>query len=267
MLNNDDSAIEPELRQPTPRIIRRKFRVRFVRWLFITLAIIAPAILIGFGVKAQQDWKALRDHGAKTVGKIIEKSARKTGKNAHPPRAKFEYRVADQPHAVWDDLTDDEYHTLLLGAEREIVYLPENPGVSATTQDLTRGGDNSSTAFALWFTAGLLSLIGFPFWLWIESQQRRWQSLLVSGVAVRTTSLTVERSGFGKSRTWKAQYEFPLNGVSQSGRVTVDADIAAKLETPGVEATVLYDPEDPKRYELYLPLAKNYDIDSPQLRF
>jgi hypothetical protein len=264
-MNPADSEIEPELRTPTPRIFRARLRERVLRWFFLTLAIIAPAVMVGFAYVSQQNWNALKDHGARTTGTIVERRVRTTGKNGNPPRALYEFRAGEEAHRFWENITDEEYSKLGLGAQKEVAYLPESPATAVTVGKLERDGDYSTTAFALTVTAGLVSLIGFGIWLWVASDQRHWRRLIRDGVPVRTTSLTVEKKWMGSSNhVWKVLYEFPLDGVTKSGKMNVDADIGQRwLADPTARATVLYDPHDPERFALYAPLAKLYQIESP----
>ena len=177
-MHTDDPEIEPELRLIAPRSIRARMRERLLRWFFISVAIVAPVGLTGFGFIAQRDWTALRDHGVETTGHVTDKREKTTGKNAESAQASYEFHVNGQTHKIWEELTDEEYARTRVGDEKRIVYLPEHPSTADSADFIARIGELSNVAFGLWVTSGLLVIIGAPCWWWLAHNQAMWRFLV-----------------------------------------------------------------------------------------
>ncbi len=264
MTPTDD--IEPELREPTPRIVRGRWNVHFVRWLFLVLGIIVPGVMVGFGLHLQQQWEALRDHGREVVGHVVRRDPRVTGKDGHPPRFKIEYVVDGATHAVFENVTDEEFDRTPDRAPFTLRYLPEAPEAAAGAAALV-DRPWSGGALALGIVGALIAVIVIPFLIYIERSRGRMRALLRDGTPTRTTALEyVRHVKLKNAEYWHLRYAYAVDGGTREVAAKVDAAIERKLREGGDRATVLYDPLDPSRSELYLHATHYFRIESSVLR-
>ncbi len=242
--------------KPPPRTVRSRARVWLVRWLFVCFALILPWLMVSLGIALQKDRVTLRDRGVQAVGKVISK---------HPqskslPRVKYQYQIAAQTFVLWDSALPAVFERLQIGDEVSVLVLPDQPAV-AELADSVRAGGYSSGALTLWLLSTILFVIMVPCWTWVEILQRRLRHLARNGVAARTTSVSVTRGAYyqGVQIYW-ASYDFHAKSKKHHGRTSVVQSVANDLSQPSTQAIVLYNPDDPNRFELLLAITTHYQI-------
>ncbi|MCE9603616.1 MAG: DUF3592 domain-containing protein [Planctomycetia bacterium] len=257
-----EHVIEPELQQPTPRTVKQRMGVHVVRWILLLVLILVPGGLTLLGRNSQANWTALRDHGVDAIARVVGKTARKTGKNGHAPRANYAYFVDGMPHNLSIDLSDHEYNELRMGTELKVAYLPEKPGVAKPRATLDGGGTYASEAIGLWVVAGVVALIVLGGLIYAERLRSRRLALARDGTAIAASTLDIARVSLKKNNTqWKIAYTFEHQGETLEGKATLEQKVVQPLLTvtnPG--ATVLYDPYDPRRHELYLGVQQSVTV-------
>lgn len=261
--NNSSTAISPgtfhevELRDPPPRIVAGRWRVRFVRWLFVTIGLIVPALLVSLGVRSQMRNTELRERGSPAVGRIVE---RILPSKDTPPRVVVEYSVAGVSYRLTEGVDRDAFMDMPIGQEQNVVYRPNDPGDSITQRRLDRERDGSATAWALYLTAALLWLVTTPIWIYVARTNGRLRHLAIYGVPVSGTVTAIARYGSAKYDTWRLEYEFPAAGTTRAGEAYMNSGPLKKLGDVGATATVLYDPNDEKRHGLFVAIDQLYRI-------
>ena len=257
-MHPNPSDIEPELRSPPPREIHARLRERLVRWLFVNLGLILPWLLTCLGYGFHADRSALRAHGVPTTGWVVEKHP---GGKKESPQVRYYYKTADRIYVFWNSELPQVFETLWIGQEVPVLHLVDRPSVGALAADVRNGGHYSAEMLALWLLSAILAAVMVPCWLWLETVQRRLRHLARNGIAVRTTAVSVERGqGYRGVQIWWVAYEFELNGRTSRGRTSVIPSVAEALSQPGVQATVLYDPAAPNRFEAYPAITTLYQV-------
>lgn len=263
---NPPDDLEPELHEPAPRIVRARFGVHFVRWLFVVLGIVLPGVMLGFGRHLQQQWDALREHGREVVGHVVQKDPRTTGKNSHGPRFRIEYAIDGATHHVFEDVTDEEFARTPLQAPFALRYLPEAPEAAAGAAALAERRW-SAGGLALMLTGGLIAAVVLPFLFYLERTRGRMRRLLRDGHPTRTTALEYVRQVKTKNAEyWYLRYAYAVDGAAHEAATRVDAAVEKKLREGGDRATVLYDPFDPARSELYRNIEHYFRVESSVMR-
>lgn len=248
---------EAGLQDLPPRTVAPRWRVRFVRGLFVTMALIVPAVLVGLGMRSQMRISELRECGAPTVGRIVE---RILPSKDTPPRVVVEYSVADVSYRLTEGVDRDAFTDMPIGQEQNVVYRPNDPGDSITRRRLDRERDGSATAWALYLTAALLWLLMTPVWIYVARTNGRLRHLAIYGVPVSGTVTAISRYGSTKYDTWRVEYEYPLAGTTRVGKAYVNSGSLKKLGDVGAAATVLYDPNDEKQHGLFVAIDQLYRI-------
>ena len=250
--------LEPELTIPPPRLIAARLRERLVRWLFATLTLILPAALSYFGYVSQKTLSALVDHGATTVGKVVE---RRPPHKKSLPHLVYEYKVDGQTYRVTEGREKEVWKATLLGTEAPIRYLPENPGNAYTEHELQTASGTSPTAMALWIVSAVLIVFSGPFWLYLELRQARVRHVVRYGVPTAGIVTSVDRYGPASYDQWRVKYAFaPTSDTTREGTAYLHGGDLKALGDPGAIATVLVDPANAKRFELYSAVAKLYRV-------
>jgi len=249
---------EPELLGAPPRRIAARLRERLVRWLFATLAIILPVALSYFGYVSQRTLRALADHGVTTVGKVVER--RPPHKNSLPHLV-YEYQVAGQTYRVTEGREKSVWSATLLGTEAPIRYLPENPGNAYTEHEFQTAGGTSPMAMALWIVSGVLFIFSGPFWLYLEWKQARVRHLVRHGLPTAGVLTSAGRYGPSSYDQWRVKYVFaPTAETTREGTAYLVGSDLKTLGGQGATATVLVDPANENRFELYSAAAKLYRV-------
>lgn len=260
--NSDQSTykIESELLQPTPRNIRIRKGTKIGRYIWMAFAIGIPVVLSQFGNSSQAKWEALKDHGKETEGTLNSTRPRKTGKNGHAPSGTYQYIVGGGLYTISIDFTDDEYARARRGDRRTVVYLPERPDVSRMKDELARGA-YASEAIALWSIGGIGGAILIGMWIWAERRRSRRTHLASEGIAVPTTSFDMTKVSSKKNdNNWKVSYSYDFDGQAYEGAATFPLPTIQKMLVGGTTTTVLVDPAQPKRHELYTSVKDAIDV-------
>lgn len=252
--------IESELQQPTPRNYRIKFATKIGRYIWMALALGIPILLSQLGNSSQQKWEALKDHGRETEATLNSTRPRKTGKNGHAPSGTYLYLVDGATHTIKIDFTDDEYRRFRVGSRRTVVYLPERPDVARMKDELA-GGNYAGEAIALWVAGGIGGLILISLWVWAERRRSRRTRLASEGIAVATNSFDMTKVSSKKNdNNWKVTYSYTFDGQSYDGSATFPLPTIQKMLVGGTVTTVLVDPAQPKRHELYASVKDSVEI-------
>jgi hypothetical protein len=247
---------EPELASPAPRTLVSRARERWSRRLFCTLALVIPGVLAYIGITSQQTLAKLKDHGATTVGKVVER--RPPQKNSNPQLV-YEYQVDGAAYRVSESRVRGDWDATLLGAAAPVRYLPESPGKAYTERELQNSGSTPAVAWACWFVAAILFLTSGPCWLYIEKKFGRVRDLARTGLPTAGVVTAIDRFGPSNYDQWRVKYA--LAGADQSireGKAYLYGSDVKKLGGVGATATVLVDPSDDRRYELYAVVKSLY---------
>lgn len=256
----DEYRIEPELLQPTPRNIRVRSVTKFGRYMWMAVAIGIPVALSQFGNASQAKFEALKDHGKDTEAVLSSTRPRKTGKHGHAPSGTFHYSVGGGSYTISIDFTDDEYARARRGDRRTVVYLPERPDVARMKDELTRN-TYASEAMGLWIVGGVGGVILVGIWIWAERRRSRRTHLASEGVAVATTSFDMRKASSKKNdNNWKVSYTYMFDGQLHEGSATFSLPAIQKMLVGGTTTTVLVDPAQPKRHELYASVKDSIDV-------
>ena len=248
---------EPELTSPPPRLIAARLRERLVRWLFVTLTLIVPAALSYFGYVSQKTLSALIDHGATTVGKVVE---RRPPHKKSLPHLVYEYQVDGQSYRVTEGREKSVWDKTLLGTEAPIRYLPESPGDAYTEHEMQTASGTSPTAIGLWIVSAVLIVFSGPFWLYLELRQARVRHVVRYGVPTAGVVTEVDRYGPASYDQWRVKYAFaPTPESTREGTAYLHGSDVKALG-PGTVVTVIVDPTNEKRFELYSAAAKLYRV-------
>lgn len=251
---------EPELLQPTPRNYRIRFGTKIGRYIWMTLAIGIPVLLSQLGNSSQEKWEALKDHGRETEATLNSTRPRKTGKNGHSPRGTYLYLVNGHTHTINVDFSDEEYRILRVGSRRTVVYLPERPDVARMKDELA-GGNYAGEAIGLWIAGGIGGLILISLWVWAERRRSRRTQLASEGIPVATSSFDMTKVSSKKNdNNWKVTYSYVFDGQSYDGSATFPLATIQKMLVGGTTTTVLVDPAQPKRHELYASVKDSIEI-------
>ena len=261
-MHREPTGIEPELQSPPPREIRARPRERWVRRLFVSLGLIVPWLLTCLGFGFQADRAALIAHGVPTTGWVVEKHPAQ--KKDDSPRVRYHYQAADRTYVIWGSEHPRTFEKLQIGQEVPVLYLIDRPSVGALADDVRERGRYLAESLTLWIFSAILAAIMLPCWLWLETIQRRQRRLARDGIAVRTTSISVTRGqGYKGVQIWWVAYEFEWEGRTQRGRTSVEQNVAEALSQPDAQATVLCDPTNAKRFEIYPAIATLYRVLPP----
>jgi hypothetical protein len=258
----DDAELEPELRTPSPRTLRPTFRTRFTRWLFFTMSVLVPGGLIAAGYFQQQEFAALLDHGASTTATVADRI--KADDKDSLPRLKLAYHVNGADYALFEPRPREVWAESKVGDKEDIVYLPEHPGTSASKKTLSSGNKTSPDTVALYIVAGIIALITLPCWAYVVHCVRRTRRLLTDGVPVSGRLLEVSFYMYGQ---YRVRYEFELNGETIPGKGYIEAAAVSGLGPVGGRTTIVYDPLNPRRFDLYPVMKKFYTIVPTETRF
>lgn len=255
-------AIEQVLLQPTPRAVQVRTKSNVARWVLIGLLVGLPAIFLYFGKKNQANWEGVRDHGVEATATLTHKTPRKHGKRSHGPSGTYTYTVGGVPYTVNSSFTDAEYTAATVGRDtKKVKYLPEDPGTGYLVERLNRGGETNNSAIVCWVLAGISALIVGGIWLYVERIRRRRIALAEEGVAVVTSRLDVTiASGKKDEKNYKLDYSFVCDGRQVDSGSTLHGDLIKDLLYTNGGATVLYDPADPARNELYVSVLQTVTV-------
>lgn len=254
-------SIEPELLQPTPRSVRVKTGTKIGRWIWIALTVGLPVLLAQIGNSSQEKWESLKDHGLEMDASLISKEARKTGKNGHPPRGTFQYIVDRNAYTITKEFTDAEYRAAQINDRRKIVYLPERPDVARMHNELVKGGTYAPEALGLWAGGAVAGLLLLGIWLFAERGRRRRFYLASEGLPVATSSIDLRKtSSKANDNNYKLSYTIHYEGAEYEGNATFALPEIQKLLAGGNTATVLVDPDQPKRNELYRSVQRAMEV-------
>jgi len=249
---------EPELASPTPRTIESRARERWSRRLFCTLTLIIPGVLAYCGFVSQQTLTKLADHGATTVGKVVERRPPQKKSN---PQLVYEYYVDETAYLVSESRTKGDWDAMPPGTEAPIRYLPEDPGKAYTEREFQISGSTPATAWACWFVAAILLVISGPCWLYIEKKFGRVRELARSGMPTAGVVTSVDRFGPSTHDQWRVTYAFAGGDEStREGKAYLYGSDLKTLGGVGATATVLVDPTDERRYELYAAVRSLYHL-------
>lgn len=257
-MNEPLPNLPPELKLAPPRIVAKGWRTRVARWTFLSLALLAPAGLCVGAYFAQQTLKALKDHGQTTTGRVVDK---RPPKKKESPALVYEYEVAGAKYRVSETQSREVWAATNLGAETQVVYLPEKPGSAYTKDDFDAAGDTAPTAVALGIVALILFLIAAPFWFYIERKFGKLARLASDGLPVAALVTHVARFGAASHNQWVVKYQFttPEEG-SREGKSYVNGADLEHIGDLGATTIVLYEPGRESNYELYPTVAKQYRI-------
>lgn len=88
------------------------------------------------------------------------------------------------------------------------------------------------------------------------------KSLARDGVAIRATALEyLEHLKSEHVEYWRTRYTYVVDGATYSAERKLQTKIVQKLQAQP-QTTVLYDPLDPNRSELYATVASKYHVES-----
>lgn len=244
-------SIEPELRQATPRPIRIRQKCVINRWATVTLMVVLPGIAAAVGFYQQWKWTRLKSEGREAIGTLIEKQDRKSGKRSRPPRAFYRYEVNKTAYRFIQNLSDEEFPKISLGHQRTIVYLPDQPAYSATRENLAEQSF-AVESLAIWAGGAGVGLVFLGSLIYSEWLRARRVRLARYGAAAVATSLEYEPAAINSfNKRWKIAYAFTHRGETYSGKGTYRGKSVPSLIQPGVEHTILFDPDNPQRNEPY----------------
>jgi len=255
-------VIEKELTLPAPRTVEAKTSAQVTRWILIALLIVLPAICFFFADRNQRDWLAVRDHGVDAVATLTHKTARRRGKRAHGPSGTYSYVVGDTAYSIKESYTDAEYAAAREGVTTTMVrYLPEDPGTAYLRRQIETGGETNTTAIVCWCLAGLSVLVVGGIWFNTERIRSRRRFLAAEGVAVPTNSLDMTKvSHKSNDNNWRLTYTYALDGKAYDGSATFPLPTVQEMLAGGNTATVLVDPGQPSRHELYAAVKRTIEV-------
>ena len=235
-------TLEPELDQPVPRAARLTPMAQFSRIFAIVLWIGITITIFAFAMRDINDLKALLVNGRETNALVSDKYIT-YGKSKH---YHLTYRYDSDGQSYSDDtlVNQQKYDSAYNGSELLITYLPSHP-----TTDRAGVVDEARLNLQLrkWVTAiGVASLLLAGFCVLI---QKRYQSRLlllqfgvpVAGVVTASESRRVSKN----TMAFYLTYTYKVDGEELSRQVSVPGSFYDSV-FPGVEITILYQPNNPQ---------------------
>jgi hypothetical protein len=220
--------------------------------------LIVPGLLAYIGYVSQHSLAALADHGVVSVGTVVE---RRPPYKKSLPQLVYEYQVGDKTYRVSESREKGDWENTLPGAKADVRYLPEDPGNAYTERDFQKAHGSAPTALACWFMAALLFVICGPLWLYVHVKFGRIRELARSGMPTAGVVTDIGRYGPSTYDQWRVRYAFAgADGSTRQGTTYLYGNDAKKLGGAGKFATVLVDPNNEKRFELYPTVASLYTI-------
>jgi hypothetical protein len=204
------------------------------------------------------DAEGLEGSRADDAGRVVDK---RPPTKKESPALVYEYEVAGAKYRVSETQSREVWAATNLGAETQVVYLPEKPGSAYTKQDFDAAGDTAPTAVALGIVAAILFLIAAPFWIYIERKFGKLARLASDGLPVAALVTHVARFGAASHNQWVVKYDFttPEEGPRE-GKSYVNGPDLEHIGDVGATTIVLYEPGRESNYELYPTVAKQYRI-------
>ncbi|HEX4130924.1 MAG TPA: DUF3592 domain-containing protein [Pirellulales bacterium] len=240
------SDIEPELRLAPPRRVRVRFRVRVGRWLLTLMAVALPGLLVAVACQWGAKVQALRKHGVETTGHVVDA---RQAKGDSLPTIDYRYEVAGHPYDGSHSVLPEFFGTVKAGDAVNVTYRSDEPQVSRLTEDLQQRG--SSDVLIVWAAVPvLLAICGWAWWhngRWIRKVVR----LSTIGAPVRTTSMTLKPVLAMMIQKYVVVYRYEVGDRYFDITEPYLPSMRDPLKTPGTQATVLYDPNNPSDHVLY----------------
>ena len=256
------------LEQSVPRRVRIRQDVFYTAWLIVAgfVAVVAFVTLPSF--VAAHRASLLLDHGVVIHGTVRSLTV---GRARRPPTYRVDYDFTDplppnsgeRVQSGRGFVTDQQFLRLSVGSVVDVVFLPLRPDTSMLLTSLARPSDNTWQSLGI----GAAAIAVFPViggmimgWLyWRDRRLLRWGRCTTATV---TSVLTIPKQKMpnrGRFLMVKATFEFRDSTgkirrvwISNVGRTTQKAvGASTRSFAAGDIATVLYDPTNPARADLY----------------
>jgi hypothetical protein len=252
------SAIEPELSGPMPRAIVSTWRVRAGRSAYAVFTILVPALFSYWGLIKHRTFEALVDRGATTTGELIEYHPAGHRRSAY---LVFQYRVRGHTYQVREYSDTSRVIMMRRGDETPVRYLPESPADAVTERDLHAAEGTNTRGIGFWVCAGCVGLYCGVFWIHRERRHARMRRLLRYGNAISGVVESVKRLGTPSYYDWSVEYTFTSPaGTIRQGAAKLEKGDFAWLGGAGTAATILVDPANDEKFEIYCATTRLFRI-------
>lgn len=247
-MDRQHGSIEVELCTGIPRPVRFKIGPQFGRIAAWAAMIAAAALIAHLGNVDITELQALKRNGKPVTARVTDRWVTQGKHTTYS--LEFQYEVGERTYSRHQNVDFDVYRDKKVGADLNIVCLPEQPSVyrigSVDGLRVMRGYQN--------WGLGLVLLIGFEVFLggMMEYCFRTQHRILKLGEAITAeiVSCTLVK---GKSNYYKVTYRFnTLSHGMKTEKADLSSSIGRRLQEGGT-ATVLYDPES-KESRLYIAL-------------
>jgi hypothetical protein len=261
----DDSAPfeswqpEPELsRWPPPRRIAPTLRTHFFRLMRVLLAIGLPVGMAVVGYFTQHALDRLAEHGKITTAKVVESRPATKSQSAE---VVVEYHVDGRPFRLTAEREEFSWPHSELGGEPPIRYLPDRPEAARSEHGFQTAMGKPKLAHFLWIFSAVLFCLLLPAFVYVEFWWLgRIRRVMRYGVPTAGRIISLEKHGPGKHDVWRSRYQF-------AGSLGAMVEATSYVHTDDLEAikrsqflTILVDPVDDRKSELYLGTLRYYRI-------
>lgn len=258
-MSSDATAVEPELCGPLPRTVRARLRRRAIRWCLVCLLIALPGSLLWEAHRRQEKYDTLRRDGIETRAVAMSKSQELVRWSTYY-YGNFRYFNGRREYLIQEVLDAKEFKTFKIGRVRRVIYSSEDPAYSWFKEDL-EANETSSIAILWKVAAGIVAAVLLMILLGSEVERARLRRLAVGGIPFLVDTVNISDESKRKDGTqWVLTYYFDHGGRTYEGRVPISAAIAERLSESDDPLTVLRDPKDPSRHELYIRIARSFKI-------
>ncbi len=240
----DSSSVDGipyELRRQTPREIELTGAGKSLVVAMVLLGFAAVALGVFLSIMRNKELARAADLDARGV--TVQAQVVDTGitKEKSPRRfVLFHYAVEGKSYERRETFPRSDKRPIQIGDQIPIRYVPGDPGESW----LAGYGPEGPPLFLVFMIPAIMA---GSIWL-MAYGLRRQRRLLAEGRAAVGTLMKSKRFLRGRQSGYRVEYEFKLlSGATQRSRV----DLRKKPPEPGTTATILYDPDNPKRIGVY----------------